>query len=119
MTCGVELCKRGERGVCAAVTVRGEDCGEMYTRGAYVRKAEFHTANVLIDPCRVRADVSVAKLPVDYPGRKQLHLMSGCDDCKIVLKALQINRRVSGHICAASGRKEKLPLRGVRGRQCQ
>src|SRR5689334_3640376 len=101
MTCGVELCKWGERRVCAAVTVWRKDRGQMYTRGRYIRKAEFHTANVLIDPRRVRADVSVAKVPVDYPGRKQLHLISGRHRRKIVLEALQINRRVSGHICAA------------------
>ena len=114
---GIELGKRGEGGIGAAIAVGGIDAGQMNARRRHVGHAELHVSKIVIDAGRVTLDVAVAEVLGEAGHRKQLDLVSRSERFQIVLITLQIDYRVRSHMSGISARKQRLARGRERRRQ--
>src|SRR6266853_670417 len=101
VTCGIKLRKGREGGIRSAVAVRRKNAGEAHARRGDVGGGELHAAKIVIEARRIRANVAVAKIPVDDPRGEQLHFMSRRQGREILLKPLHVDWRVGRNIRAA------------------
>src|SRR5215470_14470879 len=90
----VELRKGRETWTRARIAVRKQHRLQTHSGRAHIGRTQLEDVKILIEPSSPSSDVSVAEIPRDYSGRQRLHLISRREQSKVILKPLDIYRRI-------------------------
>ncbi len=105
----IKLCERRKARARPRISIREKDRGKMHAGRAYIRSAQFENMKIAIEARCPRPDVAVAKIASNRGSDQGLNLIARRKRSKIILKSLQINRRIRRNFGSVAGRKQKLP----------
>ena len=94
----IKACKACKPRLCAAVTVRQEDAGELNSHGGHVGSAQLDIAKIVFQTRRVTANIAVSEILRHAKYGKGNDLITWSESSQVFDKSLEIDFGVGRHV---------------------